>query len=224
MTYSQNTTLQKPKQLEILKTVSGQELKMMMSEFSTQQRTAAQNESAKEQSLDDDFFNLNQPSGARQELFDNYDVFYREQAQLESSQSLLSRQESPAKIQVRAIETKNGARKLKISNFMPKSPEASPVKQQTAVWQADDITVAIQDKASHSELSENALRTSLPSQIHYTHDQKENQEDLRLSATAQSDPLYVGLGQEGEASAQNQILSSRLRNGLFSPPIRTKLC
>jgi hypothetical protein len=29
-------------------------------------------------SVDDDFFNLNQPSDARQELFDNYDVFYKE--------------------------------------------------------------------------------------------------------------------------------------------------
>ena len=41
---------------------------------------------------DDDFFNLNQPSDTRQELFDNYDMFYKEQAQLETSQfSAISR-------------------------------------------------------------------------------------------------------------------------------------
>jgi hypothetical protein len=80
-------------------------------------------------------------------------------------------------------------------------------KYPSAVWQADDITVAMQGKTSQSELSVNALRNSLPSQIHYSRDQKENQEDLLLSATTQSDPLYLGLGQDEDASAQNPILS-----------------
>lgn len=83
LTYSQNTSLQKSVPAVLLKAEGGKKPdQRKMSEFSTQQRTG--HESGKTSSLDD-FFNLNQPSDARQELFDNYDMFYKEQAQLESS-------------------------------------------------------------------------------------------------------------------------------------------
>jgi len=51
------------------------------------QKAVVQNRAGKAPVVDDDFFNLNQPSGERHELFDNYEMFYKEQARIESSLS-----------------------------------------------------------------------------------------------------------------------------------------
>lgn len=91
-----------------------------MSEFSTQQRTVTQTETGKTSIPDDDFFNLNQPSDARQELFDNYNLFYEEQAQFEASSSVRSRSVSIEKARPTRIEA--GERRpqfqLRVSNFL----------------------------------------------------------------------------------------------------------
>jgi len=179
------------------------------------QKAIVQNRAGKAPAADDDFFNLNQPSGERQELFDNYEMFYKEQARMESSLSGSRNNISSATIQYKKaaniqdnIDETEELEEEPISPFKI-SPNHRPPK---VVWQADDITVAMQQSVSQSEISL-GLRKSLPSQIHLQR-HKENR-DLMLvtQATSQSDLLYKDLG--AEAASPNRHLA-----GVYSPPIR----
>ena len=179
------------------------------------QKAVVQNRAGKAPAADDDFFNLNQPSGERQELFDNYEMFYKEQARMESSLSGSRNNISSTTIQYKKaaniqdnIDETEELEEEPISPFKI-SPNHRPSK---VVWQADDITVAMQQSVSQSEISL-GLRKSLPSQIHLQR-HKENR-DLMLvtKATSQSNLLYKHIRME-EASPD------RCLAGLHSPPIR----